>query len=197
MVKSQKREKYKTDISILPKVFWHTGEPMYPIIGNKEKIVYYQAKYSYNVVPLYQLEDIVLKGLIKDLDKVTVLKDIDSDGSLEERKNFYSSQIKKLEEQKKKLLKKFLDEKITENIFDQFIAKADFDIMNHKKEIAKIEKLQLNKIKIQDNIEFLKKHLNILKTTNDRHELKVILKVLIKEVRMVNNFRPVVITNIF
>lgn len=197
MVKSQKREKYKTDISILPKVFWHTGEPMYPIIGNKEKIVYYQAKYSYNVVPLYQLEDIVLKGLIKDLDKVTVLKDIDSDGSLEERKNFYSSQIKKLEEQKKKLLKKFLDEKITENIFDQFIAKADFDIMNHKKEIAKIERLQLNKTKIQDNIEFLKKHLNILKTTNDRHELKKILKILVAEVRMVNNFRPVVITNIF
>ena len=198
MSKNMKREKYKTDISILPKVYWHNGDPMYPLIGSRERNkVYYQAKHSYDVVDLDYLEDIVIKGLINDLDKITVLKDIDEDNSLEERKTFYTSQIKKLEEQKKKLLKKYLDEKINEETFDSFTTKIDSDLIKCKKEIEDIEKLQLDKTKREDNAEILKEYLHLLKNTNDRHELKTILKVLIKEVRMVNNFRPVIITNIF
>lgn len=196
--KSITREKYKTDISILPKVFWHNGDPMYPLIGDRSrKKTYYQAKYSYDVVDLDYLEDIVIKGLINDLDKITVLKDIDEDGSLEERKNFYISQVKKMEEQKKKLLKKYLDGVISENMFDNFMNKIEKDLIENKKEIENLEKLQLNKTKREDNAEILKEYLTLLKTTNDRQELRKILKVLIKEVRMVNNFRPVIITNIF
>lgn len=196
--KSITREKYKTDISILPKVFWHNGDPMYPLIGSRErKKVYYQAKSSYDVVDLDYLEDIVIKGLIADLDKITVLKDIDEDSSIEERKNFYTSQIKKMEEQKKKLLKKYLDGVISETMFDSFMNNIEADLLKHKKEIEDLEKLQINKTKRENNTEILKEYLSLLKATNDRHELKAILKVLIKEVRMVNNFRPVVITNIF
>lgn len=196
--KSITREKYKTDISILPKVFWHNGDPMYPLIGDRSrKKTYYQAKYSYDVVDLDYLEDIVIKGLINDLDKITVLKDIDEDGSLEERKNFYISQVKKMKEQKKKLLKKYLDGVISENMFDNFMNKIEKDLIENKKEIENLEKLQLNKTKREDNAEILKEYLTLLKTTNDRQELRKILKVLIKEVRMVNNFRPVIITNIF
>ena len=196
--KSITREKYKTDISILPKVFWHNGDPMYPLIGDRSrKKTYYQAKYSYDVVDLDYLEDIVIKGLINDLDKITVLKDIDEDGSLEERKSFYISQVKKMEEQKKKLLKKYLDGVISENMFDNFMNKIEKDLIENKKEIENLEKLQLNKTKREDNVEILKEYLTLLKTTNDRQELRKILKVLIKEVRMVNNFRPIVITNIF
>ena len=196
--KSITREKYKTDISILPKVFWHNGDPMYPLIGDRSrKKTYYQAKYSYDVVDLDYLEDIVIKGLINDLDKITVLKDIDEDGSLEERKSFYISQVKKMEEQKKKLLKKYLDGIISENMFDNFMNKIEKDLIENKKEIENLEKLQLNKTKREDNVEILKEYLTLLKTTNDRQELRKILKVLIKEVRMVNNFRPVIITNIF
>lgn len=196
--KSITREKYQTDVAILPKVFWHNGEPMYPLIGNRSrKTIYYQAKYSYSVVALDYLEDIVIKGLIADLDKITLLKDIDEDGSIEERKNFYSSQIKKLEEQKKKLLKKYLDGVISETMFDNFMNNIKADLVKFKKEIEDLEKLQLNKVKRENNAEILKEYLTLLKTTNDRHELKKILKVLIKEVRMMNNFRPIIITNIF
>lgn len=196
--KSITREKYQTDVAILPKVFWHNGEPMYPLIGNRSrKTIYYQAKYSYSVVALDYLEDIVIKGLVADLDKITLLKDIDEDGSIEERKNFYSSQIKKLEEQKKKLLKKYLDGVISETMFDNFMNNIKADLVKFKKEIEDLEKLQLNKVKRENNAEILKEYLTLLKTTNDRHELKKILKVLIKEVRMMNNFRPIIITNIF
>ena len=196
--KSITREKYQTDVAILPKVFWHNGEPMYPLIGNRSrKTIYYQAKYSYSVVALDYLEDIVIKGLVADLNKITLLKDIDEDGSIEERKNFYSSQIKKLEEQKKKLLKKYLDGVISETMFDNFMNNIKADLVKFKKEIEDLEKLQLNKVKRENNAEILKEYLTLLKTTNDRHELKKILKVLIKEVRMMNNFRPIIITNIF
>lgn len=196
--KSITREKYKTDISILPKVFWHNGDPMYPLLGNRErKKTYYQAKSSYDVVDLDYLEDVVIKGLIADLDKITVLEDIGKDNSLEERKTFYTSQVKKMEEQKKKLLKKYLDGVISEAMFDSFMNNIEADLLKHKKEIEDLEKLQLNKTKRENNAEILKEYLSLLKATNDRHELKAILKILIKEVRMVNNFRPVIITNIF
>ena len=171
---------------------------MYPLIGNRErKKTYYQAKSSYDVVDLDYLEDTVIKGLIADLDKITVLKDIDEDNSLEERKIFYTSQVKKMEEQKKKLLKKYLDGVISETMFDSFMNNIEADLLKHKKEIEDLERLQLNKTKRENNAEILKEYLSLLKATDDRHELKAILKVLIKEVRMVNNFRPVVITNIF
>ena len=143
------------------------------------------------------MEDVVIKGLIADLDKITVLEDIGEDNSLEERKTFYTSQVKKMEEQKKKLLKKYLDGVISEAMFDSFMNNIEADLLKHKKEIEDLEKLQLNKTKRENNAEILKEYLSLLKATNDRHELKAILKVLIKEVRMVNNFRPVIITNIF
>ena len=143
------------------------------------------------------MEDVVIKGLIADLDKITILEDIGEDNSLEERKTFYTSQVKKMEEQKKKLLKKYLDGVISEAMFDSFMNNIEADLLKHKKEIEDLEKLQLNKTKRENNAEILKEYLSLLKATNDRHELKAILKVLIKEVRMVNNFRPVIITNIF
>ena len=135
--------------------------------------------------------------MIADLDKITILEDIGEDNSLEERKTFYTSQVKKMEEQKKKLLKKYLDGVISEAMFDSFMNNIEADLLKHKKEIEDLEKLQLNKTKRENNAEILKEYLSLLKATNDRHELKAILKVLIKEVRMVNNFRPVIITNIF
>ena len=103
----------------------------------------------------------------------------------------------KLEEQKKKLLKKYLDGVISETMFDNFMNNIKADLVKFKKEIEDLEKLQLNKVKRENNAEILKEYLTLLKTTNDRHELKKILKVLIKEVRMMNNFRPIIITNIF
>ena len=198
MSKNIAREKYKTDIAILPKVYWHNGDPMYPLIGDKsKKRIYYQAKFSYDVIDINYLEEVVIKGLISDLDKITVLKDLDEEDNFQERKEFYSSFIKKLEIQKKKLLKKYLDEKIDEQTFDNFNDKIEKDIKEATIKYVELEKLQQNKAKKDDNIEILKEYLHLLKNTNDRNELKKILKVLISEVRMINNFRPIIITNIF
>lgn len=195
--KSITREKYKTGISVLPKVFWHTGEPMYPLLANKRQKPYYQAKYSYNVICIEYLEKIVIKDLIQELGKITILNSVNGSSSLEERKNFYLSQIKKFEEQKKKLLHKLLENKISDDEFDNFNDKIIKDLKIAKEKIEEVHKLQLNSYKQSNNIEILKEYLLLLKNTNDRLELKKILNILIAEVRMVNNFRPVIITNIF
>ena len=198
MSKNITREKYQTDVAILPRVYWYNGDPMYPLIGDRSrKKIYYQAKFSYDVVELNYLEEVVIKGLISDLDKMTVLKTIDTEDNFEEQKEFYSAFIKKLEAQKKKLLKKYLDEKIDEETFDNFNDKIEKDIKEATIKYVELEKLQQNQERKEDNIEILKEYLHLLKNTNDRKELRKILKILICEVRMVNNFRPIIITNIF
>lgn len=196
-VKNSSRKKYQTDISILPKVFWWNGEPMYPLIGRKDKKVYYQAKSSYNVVGLEYLEETVIQGLINDLNQITILNNIDENGDIEDRKQFYFHEIKKLEDKQKKLLKKYLDGNIREEMFDQFNNTLSKEIENFKNKASELENLQSNKKKSDNNIDLLKGYLSLLKSTNDRKELQKILKILISEVRMVNNFRPVIITNIF
>ena len=94
-------------------------------------------------------------------------------------------------------MKKYLDEKIDEETFDNFNDKIEKDIKEATIKYVELEKLQRNQERKEDNIEILKEYLHLLKNTNDRKELRKILKILICEVRMINNFRPIIITNIF
>ena len=70
-------------------------------------------------------------------------------------------------------------------------------ISEFEKKISEIEKLILNSSKKEDNAKLLKEYLKALKNTKDRVQLQQILNILISEIRLVNNFRCVVITTIF
>ena len=71
------------------------------------------------------------------------------------------------------------------------------NIIEFEKKISEIEKLILNSSKKEDNAKLLKEYLKALKNTKDRVQLQQILNILISEIRLVNNFRCVVITTIF
>ena len=71
------------------------------------------------------------------------------------------------------------------------------NITDFEKKISEIEKLMLNSSKKEDNAKLLKEYIKALKNTKDRVQLQQILNILISEIRLVNNFRCVVITTIF
>lgn len=197
--KKVRREKYKNGKFILNNVYCYDGNKMYPTFSKSKGRLksYYQAKYSYKVIAIDYLEKIVINTLLNEIDKLNILNNIETDTELEERKEFYIQELKKLKTQENKLLKKYLDEKINDETFDKFNAETKIKIEESQKKIIEIEKLQLNNEKKEDNIKIFKKYIEKLKNTNDRIELKKILDVIIAEVRLINDFRPIIITNIF
>lgn len=90
-----------------------------------------------------------------------------------------------------------MDNVIGEDVFDNFMQENKKNIIEFEKKISEIEKLILNSSKKEDNAKLLKEYLKALKNTKDRVQLQQILNILISEIRLVNNFRCVVITTIF
>lgn len=197
--KKVRREKYKNGKFILNNVYCYDGNRMYPSFSKSKGHLksYYQAKYSYKVIEVDYLEKTVINTLLNEMDKLNILNNIEADTELEERKEFYKQELKKLKIQENKLLKKYLDGKINEETFDKFNGETKIKIEESRKKVVEIEKLQLNKEKKEDNIKIFKEYIKKLKNTNDRTELKKILDIIIAEIRLVNDFRPIIITNIF
>nr|WP_261793451.1 recombinase family protein [Fusobacterium varium] len=194
--KKVRREKYKSGSFILNNVYCYDGNKMYPSFSRtKGKLkTYYQSKYSYKVIEIDYLEKTVINILLNEMNKLDILNTVDEENNFEERKNFYHQELKKLKNQETKLLKKYLDNNITEETFDSF-NKEKIKIFEEK--IKELENLQLNRTKQEDNKLILKEYIELLRNTEDREELKKILNIIIAEVRLINDFRPIVITNIF
>lgn len=195
--KQKRREKYSQGNFILNNIYSYNGDKMYPYNSLNGSISYYRAKFSGTLMQVSYLEKIVLNTLLNEMDKMNILNEIGEDSELEERKNFYIQESKKLKVQESKLLKKYLDEKINEETFDKYNDEIKFKIKECEGKIIEIEKLQLNKSKQEDNKKILKEYIELLKTTDDRIELKKILNIIISEIRLVNDFRVIILTNIF
>lgn len=197
--KKVKREKYKNGKFILNNVYCYDGNRMYPSFSKSKGCLksYYQAKYSYKVIEVDYLEKTVINILLNEMNKLDILNAVDEENNFEERKNFYHQELKKLKNQETKLLKKYLDNNITEETFDSFNKENKEKIKIFEDKVKELETLQLNRTKQEDNKLILKEYIELLRNTEDREDLKKILNIIIAEVRLINDFRPIVITNIF
>lgn len=192
-LKRKKPNKYKNGKFILPNVYCWTGERMYPFTSLKQE--YYSTKFSRHYVDREFLEKIVLDNILNfNFDTLNENMEV---VDYTERREFYKKEVEKLKNNEKKLLKKYLDNVIGEDVFDNFMQKNKKNIIEFEKKISEIEKLILNSSKKEDNAKLLKEYLKALKNTKDRVQLQQILNILISEIRLVNNFRCVVITTIF
>lgn len=192
-LKRKKPNKYKNGKFILPNVYCWTGERMYPFTSLKQE--YYSTKFSKHYVDREFLEKIVLDNIL-NFNFDTLNENIEII-DYTERRDFYKKEVEKLKNNEKKLLKKYLDNIITEEVFDTFMQENKKNIADFEKKISEIEKLILNSSKKEDNAKLLKEYIEALKNTKDRVQLQQILNILISEIRLVNNFRCVVITTIF
>ncbi|WP_294763876.1 recombinase family protein [uncultured Fusobacterium sp.] len=192
-LKRKKPNKYKNGKFILPNVYCWTGERMYPFTSLKQE--YYSTKFSRHYVDREFLEKIVLDNILNfNFDTLNENMEV---VDYTERREFYKKEVEKLKNNEKKLLKKYLDNVIGEDVFDNFMQENKKNIIEFEKKISEIEKLILNSSKKEDNAKLLKEYLKALKNTKDRVQLQQILNILISEIRLVNNFRCVVITTIF
>ena len=192
-LKRKKPNKYKNGKFILPNVYCWTGERMYPFTSLKQE--YYSTKFSKYYIDREFLEKIVLDNIL-NFNFDTLNENIEI-VDYTERRDFYKKEVEKLKNNEKKLLKKYLDNVITEEVFDTFMQENKKNITDFEKKISEIEKLMLNSSKKEDNAKLLKEYIKALKNTKDRVQLQQILNILISEIRLVNNFRCVVITTIF
>lgn len=192
-LKRKKPNKYKNGKFILPNVYCWTGERMYPFTSLKQE--YYSTKFSRHYVDREFLEKIVLDNILNfNFDTLNENMEV---VDYTERREFYKKEVEKLKNNEKKLLKKYLDNVIGKDVFDNFMQENKKNIIEFEKKISEIEKLILNSSKKEDNAKLLKEYLKALKNTKDRVQLQQILNILISEIRLVNNFRCVVITTIF
>lgn len=192
-LKRKKPNKYKNGKFILPNVYCWTGERMYPFTSLKQE--YYSTKFSRHYVDREFLEKIVLDNILNfNFDTLNENMEV---VDYTERREFYKKEVEKLKNNEKKLLKKYLDNVIGEDVFDNFMQENKKNIIEFEKKISEIEKLILNSSKKIDNAKLLKEYIFALKNTDDRVQLQHILNILISEIRLVNNFRCVIITTIF
>jgi site-specific DNA recombinase len=196
--KEKRREKYKNGDYLLKNVYCYDGDKMYPSTSkNRNKKPYYAAKFSGKVIGVKYLEETVINTLINEVDKLEILNTVESNVELEERKELYEKEIKKLKLQEERIFKKYIEGKLEEETFDKYDSDVKLKIKSFKSKIAEVEKLQLNKLKYEDNKKILREYIEKLSKTQEREELKQLLDIIIAEVRLINDFRVMVITNIF
>lgn len=198
---SLKRDKrkvsYKENDFILKNVVDYHGQRMYPSFKNKQK-PYYAGRIGDSYIQAEYLEKIVLESLTNEINKFTVLNEVDTQREkISSRKIFYNKEIEKLKTKEDKLLRSYLNDKISEENFNKFNDEVKNSIKSYEEKLKELSLLEQKQINSKDNCKLLKEYLLLLKNTSDRDKIKKILNAIIYEIRLINDFRVMVITNLF
>ncbi|MBR8701318.1 hypothetical protein IX317_001120 [Fusobacterium sp. DD29] len=197
-LKRKKPKKYKKGKFILNNIYCWTGDRMYPAASENGRQEYYATSATASVrrvVDREFLEKLVLDNIL-NFKFNTLNEDIEAI-DYQKRKDFYIKELNKLKVNETKLLKKYLDGYISEELFEKFTLENKNNIATTEKKLQELNNLILNNEKQEDNAKLLIEYIKLLKETKDRAKLAHILSILISEVRLINNFRCVVITTIF
>lgn len=187
---------HKTDF-ILKNVIDYNGQRMYPAIKNNQK-PYYAGRSGESYISAKYLEDLVIKELTDEINKFTVLNDVTTQHeNIIDRKKFYTAEINKLKTKNEKVIRLYLDEKITEEKFNLLNNEITSSIKTYEKQLEELTSLEKQQINIKDNCKLLQEYLIRLQNTSDRESMKKLLNAIIFEIRLINDFRIIVITNLF
>ena len=187
---------HKTDF-ILKNIVDYNGQRMYPAIKNNQK-PYYAGRSGESYISAEYLEDLVIKELTEEITKFTVLNDIETQyENIIDRKKFYTVEINKLKTKDEKVIRLYLDEKITEEKFNLLSNEIKSSIKTYEKQLEELISLERRQINVRDNCKLLQEYLIRLQNTSDREAMKKLLNAIIFEIRLINDFRIMVITNLF
>ncbi len=181
------KEKY-----LLDNVYCQCGERVYPAI-NRYGFLHYTCRGRLHWHRGQELEDQVIKALEKQFESFE-LEESDPNNPLT-RIALYEDELEKVISKEKNLTKKYLEEKISDEVFNSFAKELKENRVDIQMEIDYLRNT-ISKPKEIRNKELMKKYFHKLKTTEDRIKVKQILNLIIHEVRYVNSFRAVVITNL-
>ena len=187
---------HKTDF-ILKNVIDYNSQKMYPTIKNNQK-AYYAGRNGESYISAKYLEDLVIKELTEEINKFTVLNNVATQHeNIIDRKKFYTAEINKLKTKDEKAIRLYLDEKITEEKFNLLSNEIKSSIKTYEKQLEELIVLEKRQINVKDNCKLLQEYLIRLQNTSDRKSMKKLLNTIIFEIRLINDFRIMVITNLF
>ena len=187
---------HKTDF-ILKNVIDYNSQKMYPTIKNNQK-AYYAGRNGESYISAKYLEDLVIKELTEEINKFTVLNNVATQHeNIIDRKKFYTAEINKLKTKDEKAIRLYLDEKITEEKFNLLSNEIKSSIKTYEKQLEELIALEKRQINVKDNCKLLQEYLIRLQNTSDRKSMKKLLNTIIFEIRLINDFRIIVITNLF
>lgn len=187
---------HKTDF-ILKNVIDYNSQKMYPTIKNNQK-AYYAGRNGESYISAKYLEDLVIKELTEEINKFTILNNVATQHeNIIDRKKFYTAEINKLKTKDEKAIRLYLDEKITEEKFNLLSNEIKSSIKTYEKQLEELIVLEKRQINVKDNCKLLQEYLIRLQNTSDRKSMKKLLNTIIFEIRLINDFRIMVITNLF
>lgn len=187
---------HKTDF-ILKNVIDYNSQKMYPTIKNNQK-AYYAGRNGESYISAKYLEDLVVKELTEEINKFTILNNVATQHeNIIDRKKFYTAEINKLKTKDEKAIRLYLDEKITEEKFNLLSNEIKSSIKTYEKQLEELIVLEKRQINVKDNCKLLQEYLIRLQNTSDRKSMKKLLNTIIFEIRLINDFRIMVITNLF
>ncbi|WP_084140820.1 recombinase family protein [Psychrilyobacter atlanticus] len=189
--KSNKPKSYK-DHYLFNNVICQCGKKAYPC-RNKHGHLTYDCLNHVHWHSGAMLEEQVIDILEKEMEKMTLEDDDPNNPKV--RITLYENELKKIITKEKNLLTKYLDGKVTESLFDSTSLELSKTKKGIQEEIKSLKEYKPNTINI-DNKTLLKKYLKKIKNEKDRKKIKKILNLIIYEIKYVNNFRAVVITNL-
>ena len=106
-------------------------------------------------------------------------------------------ELNKLKNKEEKLLRLYLNDNISEEKFNALIEEVKSSIKNYEKQLEELSTLEKQQINAKNNCQLLQEYLIRLQNTSDRESLKKLLNAIIFEIRLINDFRVIVITNLF
>ncbi len=199
--KTRKRVLRKTGTYLLSSVYDFHGIKMYPS-SNYRQDYYANCRKGTKYYNKDELEREVIEELINEIEKMCFLNTIEKETNEEtkvSKKEHLTKELQKNKEKFDKLLKQYLNGVVSEEIFENISSEIKKEEKELQEELKKINNnpRKHKKILKEENVELLKKYLEKLKTTQDRVKLREILDLIIYEVRMVNDFRFYIVTNLY
>lgn len=195
--KDKRKVPYKKSDFILKNVIDYNGQKMYPSIKNKQQ-PYYAGKSGNSYISAEYLEQVVIETLTAEINKFTVLNDVNTQyDDILARKKFYTYELEKLKTKEEKLLRSYLNDKISEENFNTFNDEVKSSIKSYEEKLKELSVLEKQQINVKDNCKLLHEYLVSLQETSDRETMKKLLNAIIFEIRLINDFRVMVITNLF
>ncbi|MEG0517173.1 MAG: recombinase family protein [Cetobacterium sp.] len=159
--------------------------------------IYKHGKYYYScknpscrsvAIKRNEIIETVLTSLEEVIDDLGEVEEIEDD-SLVNKIQIYGKELKKLNIKKEKIFNKYLEDQISEDLFNKNNKEVSDQIENVNLQINNLKEMQNNKLKAQETRENIKVYYNKIKNTKDEKKINRLLKVIISKIEFVNDYR--------
>ncbi len=142
--------------------------------------------------------DEFLEDVIEELEKASesfyCLEELDKSEYVNQTK-LYKSELRKLEKQEKMLLDKYLEDRISEKLYDAQSEKLKLKREGLERELKRLENIKNDRKARESNRELLRDYLKRIRNIKSRKTLKRVLELIIDEIEFINDFRFVIRVN--